>query len=100
MSPQSLRKITVPTPGTAVPLVSTPTKCARIRVETPSGNTGNIYFGIKSVVGSTNTGVISVIAKGTGYEIQSQTDSDLFHAEDYALDAATANDGAYVTLWS
>ena len=58
MAPQSLGRVNVATPGTAVALATVSTPCNRIRVSVIAGLTGKMYFGTKTVNHSTLVGVI------------------------------------------
>jgi hypothetical protein len=106
MSPSSLGRVNVPTPGTAVPLATTYTKCARIRVSVVAGLTGKMYLGTKAVVGSTLVGVIKELWPNSAggvddfYEITSGTDSDMLNLADYAIDAVVAGEGLIVSYWT
>lgn len=106
MSPSSLGRVSVPTPGTCVPLATTYTKCARIRVSVVAGLTGKMYLGTKNVVGSTLLGVIkefwpnSAGGVDDSYDIDSGTDSNLLNLADYAIDAAVSGEGLIVAYWT
>ena len=67
-----------------------------------AGNTGSIYVGTPDLVGSTGVGVIKEIKSSTGDFQQIgplDYDGNTLNLTDYALDAANANEGPYVTLW-
>ena len=106
MSPSSLGRVSVPTPGTCVPLATTYTKCARIRVSVVAGLTGKIYLGTRAVVGSTLVGVIKELWPNSAggvddsYEISTGTDSNMLNLADYAIDAVVAGEGLIVSYWT
>ena len=106
MAPTSLGRVNVTTAGTSVPLATTRTPCARIRVSVVAGLTGKMYIGTKNVVGSTYTGVIKELSPNASggvddsYEISTGTDSNLLNLADYAIDAAVNGEGLIVSYWT
>lgn len=80
---KGIASVTVPTPGTAVPLTSSNTPCKRVELQAKTGNTGTIYIGASDV--SSTKGI--QLAKGQIYTL---------HIEDLIqlwIDASNANDG-------
>jgi hypothetical protein len=106
MTPTSLGRVNVPTPGTPVPLAGTRTPCCRIRVQVIAGLTGKMYFGTANVNKGTLAGVIKELwpnqAGGIddSYEVWSSTDSDTLNLADYSIDAAIAGEGLIVSYWN
>ena len=106
MSPSSLGRVSVPTPGTCVPLSTTQVRCARIRVSVVAGLTGKMYLGTRNVVGSTLVGVLKEFwpnnAGGVDdyCDIATGTDSNLLNLADYAIDAVVAGEGLIVSYWT
>ena len=102
MIPFSLGLISVPTPGTAIPLAIVTTRCTRIRVQAPAGVTGKTYFGYLGVNGSALSGVIAELAPNPSdgvdaeYEISTGTDTNVLDLALYAIDAA---EGLIVSYW-
>ena len=88
-----------------MPLATTYTPCARIRVSVVAGLTGKMYIGTKAVVGSTFAGVLKELNPNpTGgvddsYDIDSGTDSNMLNLADYAIDAAVSGEGLIVSYW-
>lgn len=100
-----LGRVSVPTPGTNVPLATAYTPCSRIRVQVIAGLTGKMYFGTRACKGSTLAGVIKELwpNAGTGpddsYEVETANNTNLLNVADYAIDAAVAGEGLIVTFW-
>lgn len=105
MTPISLGRVNVPTPGTPVHLAPTRTPCCRIRVQVVAGLTGKMYFGTAGLNKSTMAGVIKELwpnqAGGVddSYELSSGTDSDTLDLSDYWIDAAVGGEGLIVAYW-
>src|SRR5690349_18161185 len=102
--PTALGKIAVATPGTAVQITSTPTPCAKIRIEAPIANTHLAWVGTAGLVGSTSTHVIAQLPNGAtppaAIEIESSEGRNTLDLADYWLDVTTAAEGALVTYWT
>ncbi|MGP0072492.1 MAG: hypothetical protein ACLPWF_11240 [Bryobacteraceae bacterium] len=105
MSPQSLGRVNVPTPGTGVPLATVETPCNRIRVSVIAGLTGKMYFGTRAVSHSTLTGVIKELWPNSAggvddsYEIYTAAGEDQLNLADYSIDASVAGEGLIVSFW-
>lgn len=105
MAPQSLGRVNVATPGTAVPLASVSTPCNRIRVSVIAGLTGKMYFGTKTVNHSTLAGVIKELWPNSGggvddsFEISTADGADELNLADYSIDASVAGEGVIVSYW-
>jgi hypothetical protein len=106
MTPTSLGRVNVPTPGTPVHLAATRTPCCRIRVQVVAGLTGKMYFGTSGLDKNTLAGVIKELwpnqAGGVddSYEVWSGTDSDALDLADYWIDAAVGGEGLIVSYWN
>jgi hypothetical protein len=105
MAPQSLGRVNVPTPGTAVPLASVSTPCNRIRVSVIAGLTGKMYFGTQAVSHTTLAGVIKELWPNSAggvddsFEIYTANGSDELNLKDYSIDASVAGEGLIVSYW-
>jgi len=105
MSPTSLGRVNVPTPGTAVPLATVVTPCSRIRVSVIAGLTGKMYFGTNTVNHSTLAGVIKELWPNSAggvddsYEIDTANGADELNLADYSIDASVAGEGLIVSYW-
>jgi hypothetical protein len=105
MSPTSLGRVNVATPGTAVPLATVETPCNRIRVSVIAGLTGKMYFGTSTVSHATLAGVIKELWPNSAggvddsYEIYTANGSDELNLADYSIDAAVAGEGLIVSYW-
>lgn len=105
LTPNSLGRVNVTTPGTPVQLATVSTRCSRIRVSVVAGLTGKMYLGCKGLVGSTLVGVIKELwpnaAGGVddAYEFTSATDSPLLDLSHYWIDAAIGGEGLIVSYW-
>jgi hypothetical protein len=100
-----LGKIAVPTPGTAVRVTATPTPCYGIIASPLPTNTGNTYFGVSTLVGSTSVGCIKAFLKPASSGIidpliVTGPDGNQMNAADYYVDAAVANEGLLVSYLS
>lgn len=86
------------TAATPIQPVSTAgTMCRKVVIMAPNANTGNIYVGTASIVGSTGVNVISEVAKGASYIDESQDGSNRIDASVYWIDVATTGDKVYFT---
>ena len=105
MSPQSLGRVNVTTPGTAVPLAAVDTPCNRVRVSVIAGLTGKMYFGTTTVNHSTLAGVIKELWPNSAggvddaYEVFTADGSDELNLADYSIDASVAGEGLIVSYW-
>lgn len=100
MIPQSLGFVTVPTPGTPVPLSATALNAA-IRVQARSApgsqNVGNVYLGSKGMNKSTGAGVYAVLGpEDTGHF--PPHGGPWFDLGQLYLDADNAGDGVLVAF--
>ena len=105
MAPQSLGRVNVATPGTAVALASVSTPCNRIRVSVIAGLTGKMYFGTNTVNHSTLAGVIKEMWPNSAggvddaFEIWTADGADELNLADYSIDASVAGEGLIVCYW-
>ncbi len=106
MTPTSLGRVNVPTPGTPVHLAATRTPCCRIRVQVVAGLTGKMYLGTAGLNKNTLAGVIKELwpnqsgGVDDSYEVWSSTDEDTLDLSDYWIDAAIAGEGLIVSYWN
>ncbi len=63
-----------------------------------AGNTSKIYFGVKGMVKATLAGVIAVLSPGQSIPVTVQDSVNPLNANDFYVDADTANDGFYGSL--
>jgi hypothetical protein len=105
MTPNSLGRVNVPTPGAPVPPATASTPGCRIRVQVIAGLTGKVYFGTQAVNHSTMAGVIKELAPNSAggvddsHEIFTTDNTDRLNAADYAIDAAVGSEGLIVSYW-
>jgi hypothetical protein len=103
MAPQSLGRVNVATPGTAVPLATVYTPCCHIRVQVIAGLTGKMYFGTKAVNHATLAGVIKELwpnpSGGVDDSYDVAIDDNRLNLADYAIDASVATEGLIVSYW-
>jgi hypothetical protein len=105
MVPQSLGRVSVTTPGTAVPLATVSTPCNRIRVSAIAGLTGKMYFGTTTVNHSTMVGVIKELWPNSAggvddsYEVWTADGNNELNLKDYWIDAVVAGEGLIVSYW-
>ena len=97
-----LGKIACATPGTPVRVTATPTPCYGLIIEPASGNAGNSYFGVSTLVKATGVGVIKAFLKPTATGLMDQLqvsgpDGNQMNAADYYIDADTTADGFLVS---
>ena len=96
----SLGRVTVPTPGTPVALTTdTKLRAARLTLQTPTANTGKMYFGKTGMTKATLAGVARVLATYDSYEITTADGMDGISLAQLALDADVANEGLLVSYW-
>jgi len=93
------------TPTTGVPGLTTKgvpsqVQANQIKINAPSTNAGDVYLVFKSQAAAAGSGtsVIVVIPKGQERTVGAPAGSSPFQVDQFALDAATNGDGAYVTL--
>lgn len=96
--------ILVTTPGTPVPLASTPTKASQIFVQGITGNTGKVVLGTQGVSVTTLAHVRKLFwPTGAGggqpqeHEIVAYSDEDVLEVSAYFIDAANAGEGLVVS---
>jgi hypothetical protein len=103
MTPQSLGRVNVPTPGTPVPLATEYTPCCHIRVQVIAGLTGKMYFGTHAVNHTTLVGVIKELWPNPSGGVDDSYDvaisDNQLNLADYAIDAAVASEGLIVSYW-
>lgn len=103
MSPLSLGRVNVPTPGTPVPLATHYTPCCHIRVQVVAGLTGKMYFGTQTVNHATMAGVIKELWPNASGGMDDSYDvailDNQLNLADYAIDASVATEGLIVSYW-
>lgn len=105
MTPVSLGRVNVATPGTAVRLAAGRLKCAKIRVNVVGGLTGKVFIGTSDINGTTMEGVIAELspvaadALDRSFEITSNRDADVLDLSAYWIDASVAGEGLIVSYW-
>lgn len=105
MTPHSLGRLNVTTPGTPQPLATTSSPCNRIRVQVIAGLSGKMYFGTAACNHLTLTGVIKELWPNAGggisdaYEVWSADGTDSLDLSQYAIDSAIAGEGLIVSYW-
>jgi hypothetical protein len=105
MTPNSLGRINVATPGTPQRLAAASTPCSRIRVQVVAGLSGKMYFGTAACNHSTLAGVIKELWPNSGggisdsYEVWSADGTDSIDLSQYAIDASIAGEGLIVSYW-
>jgi hypothetical protein len=103
MTPQSLGRVSVATPGTPVRLATEYTPCCHIRVQVIAGLTGKMYFGTQAVNHTTLVGVIKELWPNPSGGVDDSFDvailDNQLNLADYAIDAAVATEGLIVSYW-
>jgi hypothetical protein len=106
MTINCLGKLSVPTPGTPVPLTTDPTITAsKVFFQVIPGLTGKTYVGKPSMTKGTLAGVARILwPNSTGgfsenFYIEAQDARDSIRVADYAVDADVAGEGLLVTYW-
>jgi hypothetical protein len=99
-------RISVPTPGTPVPLTTDLTvKASKVFFQVIPGLTGKTYVGTPSMAKGTLAGVARILwPNSTGgfsetFYIEAQDGEDSICLADYAIDADVAGEGLLVTYW-
>jgi hypothetical protein len=121
LNPQPLGNVTVTTPGTPVQitlalqstaagsgnvvnaatdkvLVNKISLIASPITHTGAGNTGNVYFGSRTMNRSTLSGVIGIIAPTGSFSITTNVNLNAYDANALYIDADNAGDGVYGSL--
>ena len=108
MKAKSFGKISVPTPGTPVP-VSTDTnlRVERMRFAAAIGDTGRVFLGVSGMNKANGAGVVKEFWRtGAGggvadaYEIWAEDARHLLLPADYYVDANNAGEGLIVAYWT
>jgi hypothetical protein len=106
MTINCLGKLSVPTPGTPVPLTTDHTVTAtKVFFQVIPGLTGKTYVGKPSMTKGTLAGVARILwPNPTGgfsenFYIETQDARDSIRLADYAVDADVAGEGLLVTYW-
>jgi hypothetical protein len=106
MTIKCLGKLSVPTPGTPVPLTTDLTVTAsKVFFQVIPGLTGKTYIGTPSMVKGTLAGVARILwPNATGgfsenFSIEAQDARNSIRLADYAVDADVAAEGLLVTYW-
>lgn len=106
MTPTSLGRVNVATPGTPVQLAATPIYCSRLRVSVVAGLTGKMYVGTAGCNHTTLVGAIKELWPNSAggvddaYEVWSADGTDSLNLADYWIDAAIAGEGLIVAYWN
>ncbi|HWE49486.1 MAG TPA: hypothetical protein VG273_06840 [Bryobacteraceae bacterium] len=100
-------KISVPTPGTPVPLSTDPAATAsKLFFQVAPGLTGKTYVGKPGMAKGTLDGVARVLSSNTSsgffdtFEVESQDGENTIRLAEYAVDADVAGEGLLVTFWT
>ncbi len=103
----NLGRVSVPHPGTPVPLTANPAITAsKVFVQAIPGLTGQTYFGSPTMVKATLAGVTRVLAPNPAgglsenFFLESQDGRNSIQLAEYAIDANVANEGLLVTYWT
>lgn len=107
-NPTSLGLVNVPSSGTLVVLTANftdmtatdakPILAASVFIQAKPANTGNIFFGDKTMVIATGVGVIVELAPGEAFSLSLEGSVNPFNIANYRIDAANTNDKAYVSF--
>jgi hypothetical protein len=99
-------RVSVPTPGTPVPIATDPrVKAAKLFFQVIPGLTGKTYVGTTAMTKATLAGTARVLwPNATGgfsenFWIESQDGTDSIVLSEYAIDADVAGEGLLVTYW-
>ena len=103
MNIQALGRVPVPTPGT--PVLFAAMTGTQILITTAANNVGNVYVGVPGMNKTTGAGVICVLPKITSSSVAAfnpivMTGQDALYLAEFAIDADTAGDGAYVSVFT
>ena len=103
----SLGRISVPVPGTPVPLTANAAITAsKVFVQAIPGLTGKTYLGAASMTKSTLAGVARILSPNpTGgfsenFFLESQDGTNSIPLAEYSVDADVAGEGLLVTYWT
>jgi len=106
MNINPMGRISVPTPGTPVPLSTDPTATAsKLFFQVIPGLTGKTYAGAPTMTKANLAGVARVLwPNATGgfsetFYIEAQDGSNSIRLSEYAVDADVAGEGLLVTYW-
>jgi len=107
MTINCMGRVSVPTPGTPVPLSTDETVTAsKLFFQVIPGLTGNTYAGVPTMTKATFAGVARILwPNPTGgfsehFYIESQDGDNSIHIANYAVDADVAGEGLLVTYWT
>ena len=99
-------RVSVPTPGTPVPLATDPTlTVCKLFFQVIPGLTGKTYVGTGGMTKATLGGVARILwpnASGgfsESFFLESQDGTNSICLQDYAIDADVAGEGLLVTYW-
>jgi len=99
-------RISVPTPGTPVPLTTDPTVTAsKVFFQVIPGLTGKTYVGMPTMTKATLAGVARILwpnpngGFSESFYIEAQDGENSIRLADYAVDADVAAEGLLVTYW-
>lgn len=106
MNINCMGRISVPTPGTPVPLTTDLTvKASKVFFQVIPGLTGKTYIGRPSMTKATLAGVARILwpndngGFSENFYIEAQDGADSIRLADYAIDADVAGEGLLVTFW-
>jgi hypothetical protein len=101
MTMTTLGRISVPVPGTSVPLTTNPALTAsKLFIQAIPGLTGKTYLGAPAMAKATLAGVARVLQPSETFLLESQDGADTIRLKDYAIDADVAGEGLLVTYWT
>ena len=100
-------RVSVPTPGTPVPLSTDITVVAsKLFFQVIPGLTGKTYAGVPAMAKSTLAGVARVLCPNQSggisetFYLEAQDGENSIRLADYAIDADVAGEGLLVTYWT
>jgi hypothetical protein len=111
MQAKSLGKVSVPTPGTPVPLTADASIFAsRVRVQAVIGESGRVWLGVAGMNKNTHAGVLkqfwptggggaAAAVPADSWEINESGGDNTIRLSSLFLDVAVAGEGAIVEYW-
>jgi len=107
MTINCMGRVSVPTPGTPVPLSTNPiARASKLFFQVIPGLTGKTYAGVPTMTKATFAGVARILwpnAAGgfsENFYIEAQDGENSIRLADYAVDADVAGEGLLVTYWT
>ena|SRR5580658_651531 len=107
MTINCMGRVSVPTPGTPVPLSTNEAVTAsKLFFQAIPGLTGKTYAGVPTMTKATSAGVARILSPNPAggfsenFYIESQDGENSIHLANYAVDADVAGEGLLVTYWT